>query len=280
MRFTAAAGLAALLIASPVLIGCGTSSASNSPIASLNGNWLLAGSRQLKQYPFLTTAVITRGNTIVVQGDFMVGCANSPGGAVGGSLYLAGQAASDGNFQISETPDSSQINSIQVSVQGKLPPAGSSTWSGTYSFTDLAGYTSCIVNQTASFTATALPPVNATYGGTLTGSSGNITVSSTITQGTPTSQTTPIGSVDYLVPLSGTITVTGSPCFTHGTTAPLSNQIEGDLAALSFTMDDGSQVLFNGFLSIPDETVIYPATFVVFNGKCSQNSYSGTLTRQ
>ena len=169
----------------------------------------------------------------------------------------------------------------QLTIDGSAPAIGSITWSGTYSFTSPTAPTNCTVNQTASFTATQLAPIHATYAGTLTGSSGNLTVSATIAQGAGITVPGPGTPYSYL-PLSGTITVSGSPCFTHGTSPSVSNgsQIGGDFSDLGFVMDDGSQLWLEGFVTAPDEAGLNPAFVSVMGGNCNLNSYQGTLTRQ
>jgi hypothetical protein len=276
-----------ILIASQLLVGCGSTgnfNTSASPnTAALNGNWLLEGNNQLSQYPFLSLALIVDGSQITANGEMTVPCSNSPGSFVGGGFELIGVVNSDGSFHLSEfnLPGLLGSSSIQLAIDGSAPASGSSTWTGTYSFTDLAGYTYCIVNLTAPFTATGLAPLNATYAGTLTGTSGNVNVSSTIAQGAGISLPGPLGTIDSYLPLTATITVSGSPCFTHGTSnGSADNQIGGDFALVDFTMDDGSQVLLESWLSTPDESKIYPATLVAIGGNCNQNSYAGTLTRQ
>jgi hypothetical protein len=291
MNVSTAARLAAIAIASQLLLGCGNSSTSFTPTppttpttASLNGNWYATGSRQARQYPFLTLALVLDGSLITANGDMMVPCSNVPTLATGGSFTLTGQLNTDGSFHLAEVSSTGVPinNSIQVAIDGSSPATGSSTWSGTYTFTDLAGYTSCIVNLTGPFTATAIAPINATYAGTLTGSLGSAVVSTTIVQGAGISLAEPGGGVDSYLPLSATITVSGSPCFTHGTASAAidNNQINGDILSLNFIMDDGSNVWLPGWFTGPDESVMNPAGLVIGGGNCSQDGYSGTLTRQ
>jgi hypothetical protein len=289
VKFSAMLRFCFTLIASQLLIGCGSSGNFTTPAlpntAALNGNWLLAGNQQARQYPSLSVALIVIGSQIYARGDMTVPCSNSPGGGVGGGLSLTGQINPDGSFHLGEVSYGGlpNGNSIQLSIDGSAPASGSRTWTGTYSFTDLAGYTSCIVNLTAPFTATALAPINATYAGTLpSGSSGSITVGSSLVQGASTTLPGSLGSVEAFLPLSGTITVSGSPCFTHGTSSAINgnSQIEGDISVLNFTMDDGSNVWLTGWLSSPDQSVMYPATLIVMGGNCNQNNYFGTLIRQ
>jgi hypothetical protein len=279
-----------ILIASHALIGCGSGTSSSTPSSStgtpasgppvpalLNGNWNLAGNRALAQYPLLSLSLIVNGNQITANGDEAVQCSNRLGG-VGGTFSLTGQIASDGTFQLAETATGMQLDDIQVAVTGTAPTADSNTWTGTYSFTELAGYTSCIVNQTGQLTAAPLASFTGTYNGTLTSSSGNVTLSLAAQQGA--AATTSVGT--YYLPLTANLTVSGSPCFTSGTTNTYSiSQIQGDLANLSFTMSDGSQAYLNVVYADPGAATLTSLGFFIFTGQCSGAAYGGgTLTRQ
>ena len=112
--------------------------------AALNGNWLLAGNQQLRQYPSLSLALIVSGNQLSARGDLMVACANSPSIAAGSNFSLTGQINSDGTFHLGEVSFGGLPNgsSIQLAIDGSAPASGSTTWTGTFHFTDLAGYTS------------------------------------------------------------------------------------------------------------------------------------------
>jgi hypothetical protein len=279
MNVCTAARLAVIVIASQAILGCGTLNPSpSSSAASLNGNWDLTGSQTLYQYPYISVALAVEGNEISAQGDMMVSCTNSWGIATGGGFDLSGHIAADGTFTLNES--SGNQNSIQLVIAGAVPPNGADAWTGSYSFSDLAGYSGCIVNQTGSFTATELAPINGTYAGALTGS-GNVVVSTTLTQGAVTSSPGPTGSPVYYLPISGTITISGSSCFTHGTSSVSTfNRIGGDIFELNFTMDDGSQILLGGQFTSSDESAFIPGSFVVNGGQCNDDHYNGTLTRQ
>jgi hypothetical protein len=279
-----------ILIASQLLGGCvssgnGNTSSSPNP-AALTGNWLIAGNLQSKQYPFLSASLIVSGNQIVAHGETVFSCSNLPGTSEGGPFHMSGTVNSDGTFNLGGFSFDIQTNSpsIQLVIDGSAPTGSPNTWNGTYSFTDQAGYTGCIVNQTSTFNATAVTPIHAAYAGPLTsGTFGSVVVNATIAQGTGVASPGVPGTDGAFLPLTGTITVTGLPCFTHGTSSSTAggSVIEGDYVQLIFTMDDGSSVLLTGSLSEPDESLIYPAFLVVTTGNCSSPvNYYGTLTRQ
>jgi hypothetical protein len=243
----------------------------------LTGNWNLVGNRSVAQYPLLSAAIVVSGDQVTTQGDLQTACSNRSGG-VGGSFQLIGQINADGAFQLSETPAGAQFNSIQLSITGTAPLTGTNTWAGTYTYTDLSGYTNCLVDQTNPLTAAALAPFSGTYLGSLTSQSSSITLSLTVSQGAATS--VPNSPGPYL-PLTGTITVTGTPCFTSGTLSTTSiSQIGGDQFTLAFSMTDGSLALVNGEFASPAESSLTQVSFAVIGGQCNGSTYTGSLTQQ
>ena len=273
--------LALIFIVSNVLFGCGTVVL---PVytSPLIGNWNIAGNSALGQYPLLSLAVFVNGNQITASGFVAVQCTNQ-GGGVGSTISLAGTIATDGSFQLAE-PSSPLPGGTQVVVSGTVPAQGATTWSGSYSIID-ASSTNCVFSQTAPFTAAALAPFDGTYAGPATFSPnapGNVSFSIVVSQGAVATAQHLSGPVSYL-PLTATITVSGSPCFTHGSTAVNTfgaDEIQGDFSFINFAMDDGSLVLFNGMFASPDESAINPAEFSVSGGKCNQETFNATLTRQ
>src|SRR5437868_3361737 len=121
-----------ILAVAQALIGCGY--VIKPAYSSLNGNWLLTGNRQSKQYPFISLALIVDGDQITAKGTMVVGCGNSPATAASSGFSLNGQIGSDGNFQLRE-PAFAAHNSIQVSIDGHL--GMHAEWTGTYSITSL-----------------------------------------------------------------------------------------------------------------------------------------------
>jgi hypothetical protein len=273
-----------LLIASQALIGCGsgtTPATTTKPSpAALTGNWNLLGNRALQQYPLLSLSLVVNGDQITAMGDGLAQCPNGSGG--GGSVELSGQVAADGTFELTESPVNQ--SSFLWAITGTAPPPGGSTWTGTYTLTISPAFTGCPIIQTAPFTATAFPPFGGTYTGTLSqgltpSTTGSVTISVNVTQGAAVVAQSPAPS--YL-PLSGTITVSGSPCFTHGTssTTPGAAVLRGDNPAIIFDMDDGSQAVISGFFASPNQSALNQAIFSIFSGQCKGNVYGGTLTLQ
>ncbi|MES2392327.1 MAG: hypothetical protein V4555_11845, partial [Acidobacteriota bacterium] len=217
------------------------------------------------------------GNTVTAVGDLQAGCPapNSPGSY--GSFGGVGTVAADGSFEVA--PKGTIPSGANVIVlSGKVPAAGATSWSGTYSVS-VQGKSGC----QGPFTATAFPVVDATYTGELmtTGYAKptGVVVALRLTQGSAQILQTDSGPSGYL-PLSGTVTVSGASCFTRGTIQlPYESYIGGSLVMAVFTMDDGSQMKVWGTLDSTDELAISLVGVSVSGGKCNA-SYVGTLQRQ
>ena len=283
MKATSAVAVALLSIVSQVLIGCGsTSPAGNATApssAALTGNWNLLGNRSLQQYPLLSLAIVVDGNQITAQGDSLVLCALGGGG---GSVGLSGQIAADGTFSLNEAVG--DPSSFQWAITGTAPPPGGSTWTGTYKLTTSPTYSGCTLNQTAAFTATELPPFDGTYVGTFfegpqSSPTATVAVTINVSQG---SGALSEGTGQAFFPLSATLTVSGSPCFTSGTSSTIlgGSVVKGDSVGMNFNMNDGSQAVLFGDYASPDESTLTQVSLGILNGQCGQTSYSGTLTRQ
>ena len=271
--------LVPLLLSGLCLVSCNQSN--YQPRSALNGNWHIAGTEFFQQYPLLTLALVVSGNTVYGSGDVGVNCSGS-GSSVGSSLSVTGQIASDGSFLL--TNSASPLDSIQVAIQGKVPAAGSKSWAGTFTLTNAVTQTLCVFNVSSDFVATAYAPLDGTYDGTLAGQGPGpgITVATQISQGVFTSfpRQSPLPPI-YYIPLSATITVSGSPCFTSGTPSnDFLNSIGGNSFALSYAMNDGSTLLVNGWFTDSSESTLQLEVVTVIGGKCNGADYSGTLTRR
>jgi hypothetical protein len=234
-----------------------------------NGNWLLVGNQPKEQYPIISAALIVSGNQVIASGLMETACGEGIGEY---PFYLTGPVAPGGSSQLASIPPDASIT-----ISGVLPASGATTWSGTY--TD-----NCGINQSGPFTATVLPALSGTYKGTLQGGSAGQGMTVTFSQGAATSATNG-GFTLYYLPLSVTVTITGSPCFTHGTSiAGYStyygpSEIYGAGVDGAVLMDNGSQLGFMGSFSAPDESTI-DFGLAAPGGACNWNNYGGTLTRQ
>jgi hypothetical protein len=270
-----------------LLLSSGLTSCVEPPLksyAAIDGNWHIAGTEGTYgflpvQSPLLTFAIGVIGNNINASGDVGVNCLN--GGAIGGSMSLTGQIASDGTFLLSNS--AVPLDSIQITIKGTIPAEGATTWSGSYTVTNAASETSCSFNASSDFVADLYPSLSETYSGTLTGSGlgSGITVTTQITQGAFTSASlVPSLPLMFFTPLSATITVSGSSNLTSGTTTSsqipvASNRVTGDLFALTYLMNDGSKLNLSGWITDSAGTSLHVVAtpFSGING-------AGILTRQ
>lgn len=269
-----------------LLAGCGSPMpvVDSSADTALAGNWNLVGSGAFLSFPSISLAIFVNGNQVMAKGTELIGCATGGGG---GSVSLSGQIAADGSFQLVE-PSTTLItlngSTVQLAISGTVPTAGSSTWSGTYAFT-VTPTVGCIASQSGTFTAAAIPPFTGAYTGTLAqGVSGpSIGVNLAVSQGAATVPSIPVAPpLQSYLPLTGTITVTGISCFTHGTMSTNAiNQIEGDHVDMAFTMDDGSQLFVLGSFSGTDDSSVQVTGLNPLHSLCSSNTgYFGTIVRQ
>jgi hypothetical protein len=231
------------------------------PIAPthLDGNWLLVGNQSLSQYPILSTTLVVTGNAISGTSSIHFLCANQSD--LGLEISVIGQVGSDGTFQL----QSQDPSFYQLSISGSVPLNYTSTWTGNYTWDDSSNNdaSSCTAKHNGEFTATPIRPLNGTYVGTIAGQG--------FTTGTQASvrilqATTP---TQNLYALSGSIEIYGSTCFTSGQTDGSGSGLAGDSYLLIFNMDDGSKLMFSGWIYNPNEATL-EARFSVSGGKCNQ----------
>jgi hypothetical protein len=251
------------------------------PYAALNGNWLLAGSEDPTQFPFLALAMGVSGNMVYGEGNLQVNCSSKGGMSI--SFFSTGQIASDGSFLLTASSSLSQIV-----IRGKVPAEGASAWSGSYSASNLTIRStdpskSC-ADVSGDFEATLYPPLDGTYAGTITGKglAPGISVSAAITQGAFTSgRRSESGPVYFYTPLSATITVSGLSSHLS-VTIPVSpdTRIAGDTVLLTYSMDDGSVLMLAGSFTDSSQSALQVNFTISGNGKLGEVKGSGKLTRQ
>lgn len=280
-----------LLLVILCLTSCGGSSKSKSYTA-INGNWHVAGEPNFAQAtagepnfaqaPYMVLTMGVDGNTIYASGEAEATCSNKDGKiGLGLRTNMSAQIASDGSFVM--TSGTNPIDSALLTVRGTIPADGSKTWSGSYSFASGSQQSYCTFNFAKAFVATEIQPLDGTYAGTMnvSGSGTDIQVVTQITQD-------PFVGVAHnltggYTPLSATITVTGFPCFTTGTTANPTritpSSIDGYQFALNYTMNDGSSLNLEGVFADSSGSILQLQGIGVIGGKCA-GTFGGTLTRQ
>ena len=238
------------------------------------------------------------GTQIFASGDYHAVCPNSPrdgSGAIGGGLQ--GKIAPDGSFTIKN----SSRATIQVEISGRVPSDGATTWSGEYTLAGDLSRKCPTYRQTNVFTATPLPPLNGTFSGSLTmkyfespspAYTGPQTYEAkfriTATQGAVVAQRLNTGDIHFHLPLTGTIQVKGSPCFSRGAADPLTysthgsvpsrySSISGDSVNIWFAMNDESQLHMIAVFTDPGESALLMTNALVIGGNCDHQSFRGTL---
>jgi hypothetical protein len=251
----------------------------------LNGNWHLAGSRAPKKFPDLSMSVQVNGTQIFAHGWLQVRCSDSQTSGSGGSFGVDGTLAPDGSFTLFTR---SPRNTNQITITGTAPFGPTSgnpapTWSGTYRITSTSPY--CSLDEKDAFTATSLASFAGTFRGSAfmyPGPGKNASLTLTVTQAGVVTRIIRTGAFRFYFPITATIQVSDSPCFTHGTAeASPYNTLEGDLSYLTFTMDDGSELHISSLFTDASESTLEVLTAYVKGGKCDQQGYiNASLARQ
>ncbi len=277
---------ATALLCSVALTSCGVSTV---PSTSLNGNWNIAGNVVSGQFPALSAAIVVTGNEVTASLTDTIQCTPNSGSG-GSSTQLTGVIGSDGSFTMTTVPpvQGSVAYYTQFTLSGRVPENANDTWSGSYSIVNNS--TGCVVNQTGPFTAVRFAPVTGTYAGTASSSNlgSNVTLTAQIKQATsPTAASGPNTLVSAFFALSGTLSVSGSSCFTSGTSSGnVSGMVVGSDYSQGFLMNDGSRLWISG--NVSDTTaaqIVGPfgpegATFNIYGGSCNGKWGYVTLTKQ
>jgi hypothetical protein len=93
-------------------------------------------------------------------------------------------------------------------------------------------------------------------------------VSLVLQQGSPGFVTTP-NHIDSQNVLSGSITVQGASCFTSGTLALGSGQINGGFVQAQFSMNDGSSLHFDGAIEDVAASTLQLTSVLAVGGQCN-----------
>jgi hypothetical protein len=243
-----------------VLSGCGGSGsgtpATNPPPSypTITGNWALTA-----------TSLVTKLNYQ------MGGYITNTGGSVSGTLHLldSGCFTPTEDIPITGTESttgavsatSSAVSSQVVAISGTVASDTLST--GKYSITG-----GCGNGDNGTVTGFIAPSYSNTYSGTFLSVS-KISISTAIT----TLQSGP--DSDGLYHVSGTATFSGSPCFASGTIA--NSVVTGAYMAVTITANDGSSVVFGGYITDSTGKTI-SGDYQVTGGKCSGDYGTGSVS--
>lgn len=255
-----------LAIASAILFvacGCGGGSApatmSTVPQILASGNW------ELLLIPQTNPPVpLILGGNLMQQGSNILGVLHAPASpcfdAVLDDLVVSG--ALDGQtLTFSTEPVRGQT--IMISATTKSV-GNTSTMTGNYTFSG-----STCTGAAGTVAALLIPPLTGTFTGPLTGSlTANVTVNLT--------QTGP--DAHGFFHLSGSLTFSGSPCFTSGTIA--SSSLSGIIADFVVNTSDGGETDVAGLNSLLGLTPSLGASLSVQSGTCAGFFGDGFLAKQ
>ncbi len=202
---------------------------------------------------------------------------------------ISGTIANDGTFQATTQAIGTPPNGVlMLSLTGSSPRSATpSTWTGTYSLTFTPGTSgvSCSIAQSGSFVANAIASVTGTYTGAVTsvnapfGMAADVSVQ--LTQGAPTLITR--GNTSYYqLPLTGSLTIANSPCFT----APVTIQatapafISGDSLQLAFLTTNTQGEGLNGTLTDPTANTVSGLLASIGTASCGGGIGAYTFTRR
>jgi hypothetical protein len=271
------------------LSGCGSGQTQTTPVREvtppLNGNWWITGDMPAipgnlssEKFGMAATFDVVDGTIYTSLTDFYP-CGNT---AVGGGGGIApAPLNTDRSFTL-QTANGNVQSTVQLTVKAVSPATAGQSWSGSFSGTN--ANPGCTPVQ-GSFTATPIAPFNGTFSGT--GSMGpentnlqppdpnllkQLTVALTLTQGGPASldAKSTVAFVNSVNSLTGTVSVTGSPCFTTGTTGSVQSGVAGNNFNLTFTMDDGSMLHVMGYAPDPTLGSLILSSATVTGGNCDK----------
>lgn len=260
--------------------GCGGSSWHSLPAqpnpTGITGNWEFTASETSGTMPspvavplgvYLSASNGSVTGSAVPQSAFSTAC---QGGCCGGPFALfnsslTGTLGANGQLTLSSTvPGGGPVFTMSAIVNGESLSNGSFTLTGT-----------CAVQGT--ITGTAYPPLNGTYGGTMTSkdTGDSFTITTTLQQGTA------VNARGFLN-VNGTATLQGNACMSSATAAMPLEQNSGVLGnVFGVTMDapqGGATLALAGSLSQDGKTIT--ASYTIGGGGCVLDYGTGTLTLQ
>lgn len=275
-----------VLLVAVSLSGCGSGVRTGVPggpggasaASNLNGNWKITGSTGASLSTYISGAFALNGNGIFMKGSATAPCGMTAGG---GDFDATGNVESDGTFTVTSIARGNIAPPFQIKITGSIPSASGGQWKTTYSMKGMVG--ACTVDVSGSDTAVALAPITGTFTGTMTTypPAGSWQTTLKLTQSATPVAFTGTGGAQSVIPVTGTIDVTGTSCFHHGTsfTDPSQTYVGGNYVFVGFTMDDGSQMLWSA--TVPDtSTSSIAGAALVKGGACDGVGFSGLLLKQ
>ncbi len=264
------------IVLSVVISGCGGGSPGSSatPLAIQSGNWSISGTS-------------TAGNGSFVLGGSLSQTGNNISGIM--HFFSANAACfnSADDIPFSGTITGQKVTLTSPSVAGEMltvnATGSSMALSGSYSIIPSPGVTTCIgaVTDQGMFTGSLVPSISGTWHGSLV---------SILTPGTPigvTANITQSSTPDAhgFFPVTGTLTFTGSPCFTSGDiqSTVLPSNLAGSQLALTIVTNDtptAGLTSLSAALDVPSAGNSMTGSYVVRQGSCAVDAGSAHVTKE
>ncbi|HET9792253.1 MAG TPA: hypothetical protein VFR08_13210 [Candidatus Angelobacter sp.] len=250
-----------LVILILLLAGCGGGGSGSSAAFTIqSGNW-----------NFRATSTTLSGELTTFGGSL-----SQSGSSVSGTVQMLGGNGCIGfgiDIPVSGTVSGQNITLTTAAISNvviTINATGSATaFSGTYQFTG------CVAHDLGNVTANLVPSVTGTWSGTFTSSTAPpLSVTAVLTE-----SSTPDAHGGF--PLTGTVSFTGSTCFTSGTvSAGAMTGATLGLVVATNEQPNPSQIIISGGLADPTVANNLGGGYILNLGACATKDGFGTLTRQ
>ena len=244
-----------------LLSACGGGSSTGAD--STPASWSVSGNWQMSLFKDGKTSSKPRTQT-----GFLVASQNNvSGGAIFSSADCSGSTSVSGNVDGNDVVLTTDPTGLSVQLNGKL---GSDKASMSGNYTLLAE--GCGASETGTWTAILIKALNGTFAGTT--DDGKYAISAGLTQAANDGGS----SAD----ITGSLTISGSPCFPNGATATVSGLVSGQSVLLNFADSNGNQMGQISGNSPADGSATSIAGNYRLIGQglpsCNTNGSSGTVT--
>jgi hypothetical protein len=224
------------------------------------GNWYIQATSQV----ILNASLIPQFAGTLTQTD----------STISGVLHVSNSSCFDwaSDIPVAGTMSGNTVTLTANSVAGEnitiTGAANSAGITGSYSISG-----GCADGDYGTIAAVLVPPASGNWSGTYTSNGTSQPATGTFAQDVP--------NADGFSPLSGTITFSGSPCFTSGTLEAGQSWSLGNIVQAVVAMSDGSQLTLNGFITDASTNANNMTVNIsISGGSCAGQSGSVTFTRQ
>lgn len=265
-----------------------TTTTNNKKPLDPQGNWLFTftGSTNPNQGNLIAGGQLYELNPPVVTSNGLGAFAPNqlpgiPGSSCFGQYSISGQASGSNTITLTLAPtNTSQSSALGATLTGTIAD-DQQHMSGTWTATQNAA---CMgVNTSGPWTAELLAPVTKSWSGTVSNGNGDLLVTASLTENVD--QTSPtMGQV------TGTVTVSGSPCFPNAVTFNLPTSfndpngvgVHGNVELVLLTLaNNGVQINMIGVVPTDASKINLESPgpgLIVRGGSCDGQSFNGDLT--